>query len=403
MNNAENFDSNKHPRNLDNGKYVEQTFSAPDISDLTYDPTDTYNADTTDAAYDYAVGVRHSDPRISRAASSALKAETERTISMLRRKNGLSFADSQDATSDTFAQLAGNINRGGVVRGGLIQDIAVKVCSQYVNGPVRHETAKAIRLLKQRVAEEEARVGHHISPAEVAAIATDVRMGPDFNYRHRPQEEFHLIQDFVRPTSFSQFPDSYIDEKMHEFGYSDGSTFDGQDTASDRLAESIEMKDTTRAEGLKRLWEVTAEDQEVPQATANRIGRADAAKVQAYMTEQKNGVMSACRDHEDGIDNKSTYALFAPFAGLTEGDRDQIVSVLMERSGHAEALWTSALNAATKSAEIEREEKAAARDIKREKAAAVSAAAKAVRTQAAHVRAKAAAAKAEQKLAGARA
>jgi hypothetical protein len=379
--NDNNFDNTQHPRDLGDGKWIDRTFSAPEIDLNASTARDT---ETSDKARDYAAGARHADPRIAREATAALLAEVERTVGNLRLKTGLNSDQVQDAIGDTMVDLYARINKGHHIGGGLIQIAANAVCSRYVNGPIRHETAKALKLLKLRIAAEEARVGHHISSRDIANLADDIRMGADFHERHRPVEDFHLIQDFVRPTSFSQFPDSYIDEQMHEFRYGIASTWNNEmGNASDRLAEAVEHRDVPVAEARKRFWDVIAEDQFAPKAAENRIGSEDAAELQVRMSSQVNGVIAACRAHEEGERNENTYALFAPFGVLTPDQRDSIVEVFMERSGHAELLWTSALTAATKTPLVEGAERAAERAEKRAAKAAEVEAAKALRVQAA--------------------
>jgi hypothetical protein len=332
-----------HPRAAE-GTFTDKTQSAPELGSLTAD--NTLESEKVGSAREFADRVRHSDPRIAREGAAALLAEVERTVLNLRRKNGLTADQAQDAIGDTIEDLTKRIGNGHSVKGGLIQIAAVAVTSRYVNGPIRHETAKALRILKEEVTKSEAAVGRNLTSREVADLAVKVRTGADFNERHRPVEDFHLIQDFIRPTSFSQFPDSYIDEQMQQFGYDAGSTFEGMGSAADRLTEQLELKETTKSDAQNRLWEVIASDQDLPTATANRVPAAIASDVKAYM-KQPDKVLQACRDHEKGVENKNTAALFAPFADLSDSERDRVVTTLLERSDYAQVIWESALYAAT--------------------------------------------------------
>lgn len=378
-----NYNEAEHPRDANGAQWVDRTYSGPEIN-LGTGKSSWEDTSAADSARDYAARIRHSDAGVSRRGAEDMLAEVQRTMGRLRSRTGLSFHEAQDAVGDTMVDLLGRTNNGHNIEGGLVQWASNAVASRFVNGPeLRHETTKGITLLKLARAEREAETGQHMTSREIDEMAEEIRMGPKFNPQHRPIKDYQRIQDFIRPTSFSQFPDSYIDEQMHAFGYGAGSTFDDQGSASDRLAAEVEEKRTSKAAAMKRLWEVTAEDQDVPKAAADRIGRTDSANVQNYMSNQTNGVMNACREHEEGLKNKNTYALFAPFADLTANDRDNIVAVFLERSGHAEALWSSALNAATKSKETEASERAAVRVAEKaeksaeKKKAAAAAAAKA--------------------------
>lgn len=356
------FNEADHPRDANNAQFIDRQHSTPEINLGGTAKPSWEDTSAADSAADYAARIRHSNPGVARRGAEDLLAEVKRSVGRMRPKTGLSFHDAEDATSETTFDMLKRVKHGHNVEGGLVQWASGAVSSRFVNGPeLRHETTKGITLLKQARADREAETGEHMTSREIDELAEEIRTGPKFNKYHRPIQGYQHIQDFIRPTSFSQFPDSYIDEQMHEFRYGIGSTFEDQGSASDRLAAEVEDKVTSKADAMKRLWEVTAEDQDVPKATADRIGRTDAANVQNYMSAQTNGVMNACREHEEGIKNKNTYALFAPFSDLTANDRDAIVAVFLERSGHAEALWSSALNAATKSKKTETDERAAVR------------------------------------------
>ena len=348
------FNSDQHPRITD-GTFTDKEQTAPELAlSILEDDEPTTKVDR---ARDYAEQMRNSDPRVSREATTALVAEVERTVRNMRRKTGLSEDQARDAVGDTILDLTARIKNGHSIKGGLVQTAAAAVCSRYVNGPVRHETAKALKLLKEEVSKQEAAAGHHLTSADIARIAGQIRVSDKFHARHRPVEDFHLIEGFVRPTSFSQFPDSYIDEKMHEFGYGAGVGFDGIGSATDKLAEELENREATKADAMKRLWDVIASDQDVPTATTNRLSRRDATNVQRYMSELPGGVLKAARDHEDGLDNRNTMALFAPFANLSATDKDAVATMLLNRATHAQNLWTSAMYSATKSKETEQAEK----------------------------------------------
>jgi hypothetical protein len=329
-----------HPRAVE-GKFTDKPQSAPELGSLTADAS--VESEKIGSAREFADRVRHSDPRIAREGAAALLAEVERTVLNLRRKNGLTADQAQDAIGDTIEDLTKRIGNGHSVKGGLIQIAAVAVTSRYVNGPIRHETAKALRILKEEVTKSEAAVGRNLTSREVADLAGKVRTGADFNERHRPVEDFHLIQDFIRPTSFSQFPDSYIDEQMQTFGYGSDARFDGVDSAANILAVELETKKTKKADAQARLWEVLAKDRDLPAVTENYIPHKFAAPMKEHMNEP-DMVLQACRDYEEGLDNKNTATLFAPFKDVSAKDKGKIVEMLSERFEFAQVIWESALN-----------------------------------------------------------
>ena len=345
-----------HPRITD-GTFTDKPQTAPELTLAPTDPTD--EAPKVRVAREFADQMRSDDKREAREATADLLAEVTSTVRSLRRARGLSEDQVEDSIGEVMIELLKRVNRGQSVQGGLVNTTARTVTSRHVNGPVRHETAKAIRILKERIDITEAERGEHLTSRQIAELADDIRMGDDFNHRHRPAENFHLIEGWVRPTSFSQFPDSYIDEQMHAFGYGAGRSFEGMDSAADQLAARLEKQgaakaEVTKAEAMKQLWDVFSDDQDLPKATPNRLSAVDAENVEAWMRGPKRAdvdidgmdedeaaavlradrlaanerIFKAIRDSEDGLETKSVVALFAPFAGITPTQRENVTSFL---------------------------------------------------------------------------
>jgi hypothetical protein len=358
------------PRHIDSGKWANKEQTSPEIA---LNATEPDERQRTRPYFNYTKEVFNSDPRRSREGSAALLAEVEATIRTLRVKNGLSDDQVQDAIGDTMLDLTNRISRGRNVQGGLVQIAATAVCSRYVNGPIRHENARAIRILKARISEIESSDGRHVSTKEIETLAVNIRTGTDFDPRHRPIENFHLIQDFVRPTSFSQYPDTYVDTLMHEHGASAPAADVDSESSTATLAAALESKEINRAEAIRQMWTAIAEDQGAPQAKANNIPRVHTSYLTAQMKD--GGVLRACRDHHDGVDSRATNAFFAPFGKISAAEQDAVVELMVSRPAHAEHLWASAMMAATKSTETERLERAAAA-VARGKAVAARAAAR---------------------------
>lgn len=256
---------------------------------------------------------------------------------------GLSHADVQDAIGETLLELMKRIDQGHPVPGAIVQRIATTVCSRYLNGPVRHETAKALRILKERVTEAEARSGHSLSRAAVAALAEELRVGPDFNPRHRPVEDFHLVEGFTKPTSIDHQLADFLDVALRRAGDDGERGYAGAAGACDRLLDHVEIGDASKTEARLRLWAAVAADEGLPVACPGRVPRRIAADLRAYIAGLPGGVLTACRDHLDGRSTRATIALFAPFEAPGAHGEDAIVRYLSTRTTFATRLWESAL------------------------------------------------------------
>lgn len=289
-----------------------------------------------------------------RHAAASLLAETGRAVRGLRWRMGLGDADVQDAIGETMLELAKRVDAGHSVPGPIVQKVATAVCSRFVNGPVRHETAKALRILKERVAAAEARAGGSLSSRAVAALADEVRLGPDFHPRHRPVERFHLVEGFSKPVSIDRYDPDLVDLLLARSTSATGSAVEvdpfarlgGGAGACERLLERVQQGRCSRKEARLALWAALAADEGLPAATPGRIARRVAADLIAYVEALPEGVVSACRDRLDGRTTRATVALFAPFAEPEGHEMDAIAEALARRAPFATGIWASAVAAA---------------------------------------------------------
>jgi hypothetical protein len=304
--------------------------------------------------HDYRTGLESTDPSVRREAAAGLVAEVTRAVRGLRRRVGLSEADADDAIGETLLELVKRAGQGHPVPGAVVQKIATSVCSRFVNGPVRHETAKALRILKERVAEAEARAGRTLSRGAVAALAEEVRLGPDFSPRHRPVERFHLVEGFTKPTSIDQHYADFVDAAALRSGAVLERGYAGAGGACDRLLDEIDLGLSTKSAIRVEVWAAVAADEDLPVAVAGRIERRVAADLRAYVAGLPDGILTACRDHLEGRMSRATVALFAPFADPGDHGKDAIARSLAGRSAFATRLWDSALVLATSRGQVVR-------------------------------------------------
>ncbi|WP_350348566.1 hypothetical protein ABIQ69_01160 [Agromyces sp. G08B096] len=300
---------------------------------------------------DWTIDLAAADAGDRRAAAADLVEEVSRAVRGLRRRVGLGDADVQDAIGETLLELVKRIEQGHPVPGAIVQRIATTVCSRFVNGPVRHETAKALRLLKDRVAETEARLGRSLSPRAVERLAEEIRLGADFHPRHRPVERFHLVEGFSKPASMDQFAPDALDAFLHRATAGSESGYLGAGGACDTLLDELQLGLRSRAEVRRLLWAAVSADEQLPPAGAGRVPATVAADLVAYVAGLPEGVVTACRQHLEGRSTKATVALFAPFSEPAPADRDQIARYLAGRPAHATAIWESALAGATETGE----------------------------------------------------
>ena len=296
---------------------------------------------------DFGVELADADAGVRRRAAGALIVEVARAVRGLRRRVGLSDADVQDAIGETLLELVKRVDQGHPVPGAVVQRIATTVCSRFVNGPVRHETAKALKILKERVAEAEARAGRSLSRAAVAALAEDVRLGPDFSSRHRPVEQFHLIEGFTKPTSIDEHYADFVDAVVFRSGAVLERGYAGAGGACDRLLDELDLGLSSKATLRVELWSAVAADEGLPHAIPGRIDRRVAADLRAYVTTLPDGILEACRDHLNGRRSRATVALFAPFDEPGAHGEDAIARYLSTRATFATRFWDSALVRAT--------------------------------------------------------
>lgn len=292
---------------------------------------------------DLAAGLKSRRPQVVRGAAADLVAEATRAVRGLRSRVGLSPTDVEDAIGETLLELIKRAEQGHPVPGAIVQRIATTVCSRFVNGPVRHETAKALRILKERIADAESRAGTSLSRAAVSALAEEVRLGPDFHARHRPVERFHLVEGFTKPTSIDQQAADFIDVALMRAGVTGERGYAGADGACDRLLDDVEVGEVTKAEARRRLWAVVAADEGLPDAAPGRVPRRVADDLQAYVDGLPDGILSACREHLSGRVSRATVAMFAPFDAPGDHGEDAIARYLCARSTFATRLWESAL------------------------------------------------------------
>lgn len=103
-----------------------------------------------------------------------------------------------------------------------------------------------------------------------------------------------------------------------------------------------------KAEARRLAWNAIAERAEVPLSRAGSLSQRQVTKhrgvIEQYKANDKGGVLGACRDWSNNIDNEATEALFAPFGELTVDDQDKVVSML-ERLGadKADDMWANAI------------------------------------------------------------
>lgn len=300
------------------------------------------------APTDYGAELTGADPRRVRTAARALLEEVTRAVRGLRLRTGLGDADVQDAIGETLLELVKRARRGHPVPGAVVQRVATAVCSRYVNGPVRHETAKALRILKERIAAEEARLGAALPPAAVARLAEAVRSGPDFDPRHRPVAGFHLVEGFSKPTSLDRFTADFLDIALARGGEGEAATgVAPAATACDRLLDAFDSGLVRKAELRERLWAAIAADEGLPPAEPGRVPRRVAADLRAYFAARPEALLDACRAQLEGRRTRGTVALLAPFAEAGGAESDEIARYLLARPVFAAGIWASALAEAT--------------------------------------------------------
>lgn len=104
--------------------------------------------------------------------------------------------------------------------------------------------------------------------------------------------------------------------------------------------------------GGKRLarvmvWNAISETFGCPQVQVGCMTKSRCERIRK--TVRGHGVMQTITDWEDGWETKETAALFAPWPGISEAEKSEIVSTFRANARHAEGLWDSAVSIANPS------------------------------------------------------
>jgi hypothetical protein len=323
------FDEKQHPRAV-SGTFTDKPQSNPEVWLEKKPSAAVLNT------IDYAEGMRSADSRIARAAVAELFAQTSTAVTDSGRRRGLSAADIEDATSEALLSLNDYVRKGSSVGRGLIQIRAVTVTSQFVDGPLRHESKKGIKVLSERVDSRESKIGRLLTDREIDTMAEAVRESwPDA--RHRPVAAFHREAE-----QRTGIPAEHADLVEME---NRGQVVPGvEDSPRSWLRASLEEAlDQTKGSGQQ--YEKYARGANLPLPIPRTIQPREAdAIVGDYMgeiTQLADGFI-----YGENTDRENQ-ALFAPFGELSYSERSDIAEAFAAQPDYADRLWVSAVVAAT--------------------------------------------------------
>lgn len=165
--------------------------------------------------------------------------------------------------------------------------------------------------------------------------------------RHKPSKDFRTPWTVDRSLDATFGEDGGVESTLGATLVSPESTghYIAPDSYMDRAMGALETTGAAnKAEARRLAWNAIAERAEVPLSRAGSLSQRQVTKHRGVIEKHDGGVMGACRDWSNNVDNEATAALFAPFGELSIDDQDKVVTML-ERLGadKADDMWANAL------------------------------------------------------------
>lgn len=248
------------------------------------------------------------------------------------------------------------------IDGALVNYVAKKQVGKTMRGGVKAllgDSAMAHTEFNREIEYQSEELGRELTSRERDAIAADIRDNWH-DQAHKPAEGFHLHGS--REKSINYVPGSYEgDDYVHPAlidPYSPEAALESRgdhaEAALDKL-NSVSGKALTQARSDMRLeaWGIISSDSGVP-PVSTKLSDAE-RKTYSAQIKSNGGVAAAIARFDDGEEDGSTAALFAPFRERTgpssfrelrESEKEEIVDVLRRNSSMADSLWASAIASA---------------------------------------------------------
>lgn len=302
-----------------------------------------------------------------------LLAEAKKAAAVYGERKALPEDDIEVAAMETVANIWATYgSKGQEMDGALVNHVARIVVGKTIRGgakPLVGDNAMALTEFKDTVEKRQNELGRALSSREKDEIAETIRV----NWRdqkRKPTEGYHLFGE--REVSVNRVPggsfdatdeyihpaliDPYSPEAALDANPMDGKATPAMDEALSRI-EGAEGPDRTRAVSQTRrdMWRIISTDSGVPPVRA-KLPEAMRKTVGSMVKSQ--GVSAIISRYDEGVEDRSTDALFLPFREsnrvgnqmtfrrLSESEKEEIVGVLRRNPSVADALWTSALASA---------------------------------------------------------
>ncbi|KQO98843.1 hypothetical protein [Leifsonia sp. Leaf264] len=320
---------------------------AENVAEDEDDESDDYDIDDEGYA-NFTAMIRSSDNKIVREGASQLLHEANKVMAGIYSRTPMTYEQMTEAAGTLVAEMYDRVHVGKVVNKKVIQSVGNKIPSRIINEGVRHETKKAIGLLKQAIDEAE-RVGVSYTKREVSLLAKEMRVGSNFNPRNRPEKGFEKYLAGGN-TSLDAYSETFADEVMEDSGYGRGTTYVGEGSVADQMLEAREVGNLSLAQTRRNFYPAVAVAFDAPAPVSDLFTEKEGRKVAATLRNQED-VLDACSDFMFGYKTDGSDALFAPFGNITQSAKEDFVEMVRARADYAHELWESALHLATEGAE----------------------------------------------------
>ncbi|QOD05898.1 hypothetical protein [Pseudarthrobacter sp. BIM B-2242] len=265
-----------------------------------------------------------------------------------RQKDKSNTMGLDDIAQEAVVQVLKHVQSGKPITNfrQLVNSVTANVTVRATANKFKAEDRLAYRILekkRQRMTEE---VGRSLTQKEDDVLAQEV-LDEWHDDRHKPSKEFRTPWTVDRSLDATFGEDGGVESTLGATLVSPESSghYIAPDSYMDRAMGALETTGAAKKAEARRLaWNAIAERAEVPLSRAGSLSQRQVTKHRGVIDKHDGGVLAACRDWSNNVDNEATAALFAPFGELSVDDQDKVVTML-ERLGadKADDMWANAL------------------------------------------------------------
>lgn len=317
----------------DNGRFGEQTHSAPDMELALLD----------DAAITERIARSEDAQKMRDDARKIIN--TVRTASAHYTTQGLAH-ERDDIIGETIVDVVGQQSRGTehVTDQAFLWWATRAVTSRHHDGGVHHTTLKGRAELNRAIQVVEEDLGRQLTQRERNELAEEVRLSypagrrPAVGYQNQ-QKQFSL--DYTYGPDGEMPLSEVIADERKPADYTTSMSAAGQ--AIDDLEN--EESSYSRADARKSAWNLIAAKTEAPKVAVNSVKDDRAFR---KVVDELGGPVETARQWREGeADDTVEAALFAPFGDLTSKEMDKVSEVLITYPDFGSKLWDGAMKSAT--------------------------------------------------------